>query len=60
MPILDAMLEEQKTQGIVWTPSKIIHRLGKEINHPSSVYYWAYKVRLALLRVVSRSHSSLR
>ncbi|RLN02448.1 hypothetical protein BBJ28_00006240 [Nothophytophthora sp. Chile5] len=42
-PILDAMLEEQKTQGTVWSPSKMIHRLGKEINHPDSVYYWAYK-----------------
>jgi len=43
MPILDKMLEEQKTQGVVWTPSKLIHRLGKEINNPASVYYWAYK-----------------
>jgi deoxyhypusine synthase len=43
VPILDAMLEEQKSQGIVWTPSKVIHRLGKEINHPDSIYYWAYK-----------------
>ncbi|KAJ2252422.1 Deoxyhypusine synthase, partial [Coemansia sp. RSA 454] len=29
--------------GTVWTPSKVIHRLGKEINHPDSIYYWAYK-----------------
>ena len=21
----------------------MIHRLGKEINHPDSIYYWAYK-----------------
>ncbi|KAJ2892514.1 hypothetical protein GGI21_005591, partial [Coemansia aciculifera] len=21
----------------------VIHRLGKEINHPDSIYYWAYK-----------------
>ena len=26
-----------------WTPSKIISRLGKEVNHPDSVYYWAHK-----------------
>jgi len=26
-----------------WTPSKVIHRLGKEINHPESVLYWAAK-----------------
>lgn len=44
-PILDAMLKEQKEHGVTWTPSKMIHRLGKEINHPDSVYYWAYKVR---------------
>lgn len=48
IPILDEMLKEQETTGanespVNWTPSKIIHRLGKEINHESSVYYWAYK-----------------
>lgn len=48
MPILDKMLEEQKETGQVWSPSKVIHRLGKEINHEESVYYWAYKVRLPL------------
>lgn len=25
----------------VWTPSKVIHRMGKEINNPESVLYWA-------------------
>ncbi|XP_041634507.1 deoxyhypusine synthase-like [Cheilinus undulatus] len=43
MPILKQMLLEQNTQGIRWTPSKVIHRLGKEINDPESVCYWAYK-----------------
>lgn len=43
MPILDAMLDEQKNQGVIWCPSKMISRLGKEINNPQSVYYWAYK-----------------
>ncbi|TNN80588.1 Deoxyhypusine synthase [Liparis tanakae] len=42
-PILKQMLEEQNTQGVRWTPSKVIHRLGKEINNPESIYYWAYK-----------------
>ncbi|TFK43563.1 DHS-like NAD/FAD-binding domain-containing protein [Crucibulum laeve] len=42
-PILDAMLEEQKASGNVWTPSSFIRRLGKEINNEESVYYWAYK-----------------
>ncbi|RYP22534.1 hypothetical protein DL765_001592 [Monosporascus sp. GIB2] len=48
MPILDNMLEEQEASKgteseINWTPSKVIHRLGKEINDERSVYYWAYK-----------------
>ncbi|XP_078545330.1 deoxyhypusine synthase isoform X2 [Lissotriton helveticus] len=43
MPILDQMLLEQNTQGIKWTPSKMIARLGIEINNPDSIYYWAQK-----------------
>ncbi|PGH03594.1 deoxyhypusine synthase [Helicocarpus griseus UAMH5409] len=48
VPILDKMLEEQEAsktteEPLHWTPSKIIHRLGKEINNEESVYYWAYK-----------------
>lgn len=43
MPILDKMLEEQQQDGVRWTPSKMIERLGREINHPSSIYYWAAK-----------------
>jgi deoxyhypusine synthase len=46
IPILDTMLEEQKVNGDVWTPSKLIRRLGKEINDEESVYYWAYKVNI--------------
>jgi deoxyhypusine synthase len=42
-PILDAMYEEQCTQNTRWTPSKMINRLGKEINNTKSVYYWCYK-----------------
>lgn len=43
LPILDQLLFEQKRDGIIWTPSKIIRRLGREIDHPDSIYYWAYK-----------------
>ncbi|KAK4146413.1 Deoxyhypusine synthase [Dichotomopilus funicola] len=48
VPILDQMLVEQEASKgtddeIHWTPSKVIHRLGKEINDERSVYYWAYK-----------------
>lgn len=42
-PILDAMYDEQMNDGIVWTPSKLINRLGKEINNEDSVYYWCWK-----------------
>ncbi|PKU80298.1 Deoxyhypusine synthase [Dendrobium catenatum] len=31
-PILDQMLEEQLMKNVDWTPSKVISRLGKEIN----------------------------
>lgn len=43
MAILDQMKVEQDRDGTNWTPSKMIHRFGREINNPSSVYYWAYK-----------------
>jgi deoxyhypusine synthase len=48
IPILDKMLEEQEAskgaeEPLYWTPSKVIHRLGKEIDNEESVYYWAYK-----------------
>ena len=38
------MLKEQEEDGVVWTPSKFIHRLGREIDNEDSVYYWCYKV----------------
>ncbi|KAK8379798.1 hypothetical protein O3P69_019650 [Scylla paramamosain] len=41
MPILDELLREQKEEGGYWTPSKIIARLGKEINNKTSIAYWA-------------------
>lgn len=43
IPIFDQMLEEQRTKHVLWTPSKVIARLGKEINNESSYLYWAYK-----------------
>ena len=42
MPILDKMREEQK-EGTLWTPSKMIRRLGLEINNEESYLYWAAK-----------------
>ncbi|WCJ32140.1 deoxyhypusine synthase [Euphorbia peplus] len=43
IPIFDQMLEEQIQQSVSWTPSKLIARLGKEINDEGSYLYWAYK-----------------
>jgi deoxyhypusine synthase len=45
VPILHAMTDEQLAdpENVRWTPSKMIHRLGKEINNEDSVYYWCYK-----------------
>lgn len=49
MPILDQMVEEQEAQGVRWTPSRMIARLGKEINNPESVCYWAQKNNIPVL-----------
>ncbi|KIR26323.1 deoxyhypusine synthase [Cryptococcus deuterogattii LA55] len=43
VPILDKMVEEQEEQGVKWSPSSVIRRLGKEIDNEDSVYYWCYK-----------------
>merc|ERR1719199_1821328 len=44
MPILDTMLDEQINDGVIWTPSTLIRRLGLEIgklpNGKESIYYW--------------------
>ncbi|KAL2810118.1 Deoxyhypusine synthase [Aspergillus granulosus] len=58
LPILDKMLEEQETANakahetgneedeLHWTPSRVIERLGHEINHEDSVLYWAAKNKI--------------
>ena len=38
MPILDQLVKEQKEQDVNWTPSKIINRLGKEINNEEVLF----------------------
>jgi deoxyhypusine synthase len=43
VPLLHVMTDEQEKEGIRWTPSRVIARLGKEINNEESVYYWAYR-----------------
>lgn len=42
-PIFKQLHKEQKEFGTIWSPSKIINRLGKEINNENSVYYWCWK-----------------
>ncbi|MED6222552.1 hypothetical protein PIB30_065513 [Stylosanthes scabra] len=43
IPIFDQMLTEKKNENVLWSPSKLIARLGKEINDENSYLYWAYK-----------------
>ncbi|CAN0144865.1 unnamed protein product [Discosporangium mesarthrocarpum] len=37
------MTDEQENEKVVWTPSSMIRRLGKEINNEESIYYWCWK-----------------
>jgi len=46
MPQLDKLLAEQKQKNKILGPSKIIKRLGKEINNENSVYYWCWKNKI--------------
>jgi deoxyhypusine synthase len=43
IPLLDEMLKEQKEKNVLWTPSKMIERLGERIDNEESIYYWAAK-----------------
>lgn len=51
-PILDRMWEDQQKNGVIWTPSKMINLLGKEINNKESIYYWCYKVFLIYIYIL--------
>jgi len=42
-PLWQEMLEEQKTKNIIWTPSKMIRRMGSRIDNKSSVWYWCWR-----------------
>lgn len=39
MPILDKVNEEQEQEGVIFTPSELIRRLGMEIKDESSILY---------------------
>lgn len=43
LPIVKSMHKEQKEDGVIYSPSKIISRIGKEINNEESIYYWCWK-----------------
>ena len=51
--------KDDEPKKLVWTPSSVIRRLGKEIDNEESVYYWCYKVRLisTLIRIYLSSGS---
>jgi len=42
-PLIHKMHDIQEKDGIIWSPSQMIHFLGKEINNEESICYWAYK-----------------
>lgn len=47
VPILSKrIMLEYDFQGTLWTPSKVIARLGEEINNEDSIYYWAAKNKI--------------
>lgn len=48
VPLLDEMLEEQKSKGSLWTPSKVIERLGERINNEESICFWAAKHKIPI------------
>ena len=42
-PLLETMHDEQEANGVPWTPSAIIARLGRAVDNPDSVWYWCAK-----------------
>ncbi|VDK58861.1 unnamed protein product [Gongylonema pulchrum] len=48
MPILDKCESEQVSNNYSWTPSKLISRLGAEINDARSICFWAYRNRIPI------------
>lgn len=59
-PILNKMTDEQETDKVVWTPSTMIERLGREIDNEESIYYWCAKVNHPLPRFEREAGSMLK
>ncbi|XP_064457441.1 probable deoxyhypusine synthase [Ornithodoros turicata] len=47
-PVLNEMLDEQKHQNKIWSPSAMIERFGIKINDPRSICYWAAKNKIPI------------
>ncbi len=45
-PILEELASEQEKTKHIFSPSEIIDRMGKKINHKESVYYWAHQNKI--------------
>jgi len=43
MMLISNRFDEQKKKNVIWSPSKVIKRLGERINNEESIYYWAAK-----------------
>lgn len=39
-PILDECVDQQTSEGVNWTPSKLIRLMGSRVNDERSLYYW--------------------
>ena len=47
-PILEALYQEQKKTGRIFTPSDIVWKLGEQINDKRSICYWAWKNKVRI------------
>lgn len=45
-PVLNELAEEQKQTKHIFSASEIIDRMGKKVNNPESIYYWAHKNKI--------------
>lgn len=43
LPVVKEMHAEQKEKGTIWSPAKIISKIGEKINNEDSIYYWCWK-----------------
>ena len=46
MPLLHELHDEQEKTGEIFSPSKLIDRMGARLTDPSSVWHWAHKHKI--------------